>query len=85
MATKKISAFIATLATLFAHAVLAAPGEFDPSFGKGGVLDLSEASGKRIPAPTLDYPGTGGTIAFGQNGSVYVGGGFLRTSFAMFE
>lgn len=82
MRTNRISIFCTALLATMSLSVEAAPGEFDLTFGKGGVLDLSEASGKRIPAPTLNYPGTGGAIAFGQNGSVYVGGGFLRTSFA---
>ena len=41
------------------------------------MLDLSAASGKRIPVPTLNYPGTGSTIAFGHDNSLYVGGGFV--------
>ncbi len=72
----RFSIFLIACLSTFAATAIAAPGDFDTTFGKGGVLDLSEASGRRIPAPTINYPGIGSTLALGQNGSIYVGGGF---------
>ena len=78
MSINKFTLFIASLLATFACASAAAPGDFDKSFGNGGVLDLSEASNQRIPVPNLDSftPGSGKSVAFGLDGKVYVGGGF---------
>ena len=75
--------FFAIFLATFACAIAAAPGDFDKSFGNGGVLDLSEASSRRIPVPDTNSftPGSGSTIAFGPDSSVYIGGGFPGSTF----
>ncbi len=75
--------FIAVFLATFACAIAAVPGDFDPKFGKGGVLDLSEASSRRIPVPNLNSftPGSGSTVVFSPDGSIYIGGGFPGSSF----
>ena len=80
---KSVTTFLAILLATFASASTAAPGDFDTSFGNGGVLDLSAMSNRRIPVPNLNSftPGSGKSLAFGADGKVYVGGGFPGASF----
>lgn len=83
MSINRVRFFFAISLTTFACAIAAAPGDFDKNFGNGGVLDLSEASNRRIPVPNPDSftPGSGNAIAFGADGKVYIGGGFPGSSF----
>lgn len=83
MSINRFTHFFAVFLAAFACASSAAPGDFDKSFGNGGVLDLTEASSRRIPVPNTNSftPGSGRAIAFGPDGKVYVGGGFPGSSF----
>ena len=83
MSINRVRFFFAISLATFACGIAAAPGDFDKSFGNGGVLDLSEASNRRIPVPNPDSftPGSGNAIAFGPDGKVYIGGGFTGSSF----